>query len=34
MAIGRDYADVAPTRGTFRGQTTEHLTVVVQTHVE
>jgi transglutaminase-like putative cysteine protease len=34
MAIGRDYADVAPTRGTYRGQATEALSVAVQTHVE
>ena len=29
MAIGRDYADVPPSRGTFRGQATESLTVEV-----
>lgn len=29
MAIGRDYADVPPTRGTFRGQAAEHLRVDV-----
>jgi transglutaminase-like putative cysteine protease len=29
MAIGRDYDDVPPTRGTFRGDATEHLTVDV-----
>jgi len=29
MAIGRDYADVPPTRGTFRGVAEEHLTVEV-----
>jgi transglutaminase-like putative cysteine protease len=34
MAVGRDYADVAPTRGTYRGQATEILSVAVQTHVE
>jgi transglutaminase-like putative cysteine protease len=34
MAIGRDYADVAPTRGTYRGQATEGLSVAVQTHIE
>jgi transglutaminase-like putative cysteine protease len=34
MAIGRDYADVAPTRGTYRGQAIETLGVAVQTHVE
>ena len=31
MAIGRDYADVPPTRGTFRGQADERLTVTVET---
>lgn len=31
MAIGRDYADVPPTRGTFRGQADERLTVFVET---
>jgi transglutaminase-like putative cysteine protease len=30
MAIGRDYADVPPTRGTFRGGAEERLTVLVQ----
>ncbi|MDP8923952.1 MAG: transglutaminase family protein [Chloroflexota bacterium] len=29
MAIGRDYADVPPTRGTFRGVAEEHLSVEV-----
>jgi transglutaminase-like putative cysteine protease len=29
IAIGRDYADVPPTRGVYRGQANEHLTVVV-----
>ncbi|HEX2514002.1 MAG TPA: transglutaminase family protein [Chloroflexota bacterium] len=29
MATGRDYADVPPSRGTFRGQATESLTVEV-----
>lgn len=29
MAIGRDYADVPPTRGVYRGQANEHLEVVV-----
>jgi len=29
MAMGRDYADVAPTRGTFRGAADERLTVRV-----
>jgi transglutaminase-like putative cysteine protease len=33
MAIGRDYADVPPTRGTFRGQAHETLAVSVTTHV-
>lgn len=31
IAIGRDYADVPPTRGTFRGQADERLTVSVET---
>ena len=31
MAIGRDYGDVPPTRGTFRGQADERLTVSVET---
>ncbi len=31
MAIGRDYADVPPTRGTFRGLADERLTVSVET---
>ena len=31
IAIGRDYADVPPTRGTFRGQAYERLTVSVET---
>jgi transglutaminase-like putative cysteine protease len=30
MAIGRDYADVPPTRGTFRGAAEERLTVRVE----
>jgi transglutaminase-like putative cysteine protease len=30
MAIGRDYNDVAPTRGTFRGHAEEKLSVEVQ----
>lgn len=29
MAIGRDYADVPPTRGVYRGHANEHLEVVV-----
>jgi transglutaminase-like putative cysteine protease len=29
MAIGRDYRDVPPTRGTFRGTADEHLSVAV-----
>lgn len=29
IAIGRDYADVPPTRGVYRGQANEHLDVVV-----
>ena len=31
MAIGRDYNDVPPTRGTFRGTADENLTVEVET---
>jgi transglutaminase-like putative cysteine protease len=34
MAIGRDYRDVAPTRGTYRGQAAEHLSVRVQTRID
>ena len=34
MAIGRDYRDVAPTRGTYRGRATESLSVHVETHIE
>jgi transglutaminase-like putative cysteine protease len=34
MAIGRDYADVAPTRGTYRGPAAERLSVLVQTLIE
>jgi transglutaminase-like putative cysteine protease len=34
MAIGRDYRDVAPTRGTYRGQAAEQLHVQVQTQIE
>jgi transglutaminase-like putative cysteine protease len=34
MAIGRDYDDVAPTRGTYRGPAAEHLNVSVQTRIE
>jgi transglutaminase-like putative cysteine protease len=34
MAIGRDYRDVAPTRGTFRGRAAEALSVRVQTRAE
>jgi transglutaminase-like putative cysteine protease len=33
MAIGRDYADVPPTRGTARGGNEEHLTVEVTTRL-
>jgi transglutaminase-like putative cysteine protease len=33
MGIGRDYNDVPPTRGTFRGQAEEKLTVEVDTHI-
>jgi transglutaminase-like putative cysteine protease len=32
MAIGRDYRDVSPTRGAYRGTAEEHLTVVVSVH--
>jgi transglutaminase-like putative cysteine protease len=31
VAIGRDYQDVPPTRGTYHGGATEHLTVDVST---
>ena len=31
MATGRDYKDVPPTRGTFRGIAEEHLHVAVET---
>lgn len=34
MALGRDYSDIPPTRGTFRGAAEEHLTVDVVTRVE
>jgi transglutaminase-like putative cysteine protease len=34
MAIGRDYADVPPTRGSFRGAAEERLTVEVVCHPE
>ncbi|CAA9245650.1 MAG: Protein containing transglutaminase-like domain, putative cysteine protease [uncultured Chloroflexi bacterium] len=33
MAYGRDYADVPPTRGTYRGPAEEHLSVTVETRV-
>jgi transglutaminase-like putative cysteine protease len=33
VATGRDYHDVAPTRGTYRGQAEEHLSVSVSTRV-
>ena len=32
MAVGRDYHDVPPTRGTFRGLAVEELSVAVTTH--
>jgi len=32
MAVGRDYRDVPPTRGSYRGDATERLTVTVQAH--
>ena len=31
MAVGRDYRDVPPTRGTFRGVADEELLVAVST---
>jgi transglutaminase-like putative cysteine protease len=31
MAIGRDYQDVAPTRGTYRGNAAETISVLVET---
>src|SRR5204863_1648221 len=34
MARGRDYADVPPTRGTYRGVAKETLTVHVETSAE
>jgi transglutaminase-like putative cysteine protease len=34
MAIGRDYRDVAPTRGTYRGRAVESLSVRVETSPE
>ena len=34
MAIGRDYRDVAPTRGTYRGRASEALSVQVATRAE
>lgn len=33
MAVGRDYTDIPPTRGTFRGDAEERLTVSVATGV-
>jgi len=33
MALGRDYSDVPPTRGTFRGHAEENLTVEVNTRM-
>ncbi len=33
MAVGRDYGDVPPTRGAFRGMADEHLTVEVVARV-
>jgi transglutaminase-like putative cysteine protease len=33
VATGRDYQDVAPTRGTYRGPADEHLSVAVSTRV-
>lgn len=34
MAVGRDYRDVAPTRGTYRGRASEQMHVEVQTRIE
>jgi transglutaminase-like putative cysteine protease len=34
MAVGRDYRDVAPTRGTYRGRAAEALTVAVETRIQ
>jgi transglutaminase-like putative cysteine protease len=31
MAVGRDYRDVAPTKGTYRGNATEAISVTVET---
>jgi hypothetical protein len=33
MGIGRDYNDVPPTRGTFRGVAEEKLAVEVETRI-
>jgi transglutaminase-like putative cysteine protease len=33
IAIGRDYADVPPTRGTYHGAAAEHLAVAVNTRI-
>jgi hypothetical protein len=33
IATGRDYRDVAPTRGAFRGPKTDRLSVEVTTRV-
>ncbi len=33
VAVGRDYADVPPTRGVFTGQAKEHMDVLVTMHV-
>lgn len=32
VAVGRDYRDVSPTRGAYRGTAEEHLTVAVDVH--
>ena len=32
VAIGRDYRDVPPTRGVYRGQPASELSVAVQVH--
>ena len=32
VAVGRDYADVSPTRGSFRGNAAQQLTVSVEVY--
>ncbi|HEX6513404.1 MAG TPA: transglutaminase family protein [Chloroflexota bacterium] len=34
VAIGRDYRDVAPTKGIYRGSATEHMSVAVHTELD